>query len=149
MTPEERREILEMVASGKISADEASTLLQGDEPAQSIASPSTEQVIPVEEESADPMKGAAAQSPSGAAAPSKRGRWLHIHINDLKSGNRRVSVNVPLGLVRAGLALGESVAPELGRFNWSGLTTALDEQGGMIVEVKDEEDGEHVQIFVD
>lgn len=152
MTPEERREILEMVASGKISADDASTLLQGGEPVQNADMPTSEKVIPVEEESVDPTKGAAIQ-PSGdtsALSKPKRGRWLHIHVNDLKSGERRVSVNVPLGFVRAGLALGQKVAPELRRFTWDDIADALvDEQGGMIVEVKDEMDGEHVQIFVD
>ena len=154
MTPEERREILEMVASGKISADDASTLLQGGEPVQNANTPSSEseKVIPVEEESVDPTKGAAIQPRGDTSAPSKpkRGRWLHIHVNDLKSGERRVSVNVPLGFVRAGLALGQKVAPELRRFTWDDIADALvDEQGGMIVEVKDEMDGEHVQIFVD
>lgn len=152
MTPEERREILEMVASGKISADDASTLLQGGEPVQNADMPTSEKVIPVEEESVDPTKGAAIQ-PSGdtsALSKPKRGRWLHIHVNDLKSGERRVSVNVPLGFVRAGLALGQKVAPELRRFTWDDIAGALvDGQGGMIVEVKDEMDGEHVQIFVD
>jgi hypothetical protein len=144
MTPDERREILEMVASGKMSADEASTLLQDDGPAKDPVVPPVEQVIPVEEERPEPAKKAAESS-----APALRGRWLHIHVSDLKSGNRRVSVNVPLGLVRAGLALGGSVVPELRRFDWNDITAALlDEQGGMIVEVKDEEDGEHVQIFV-
>lgn len=150
MTSEERREILEMVASGKISADDASILLQSGEPAKSVESSPAEQMIPVEEESADPIKGAAAQPRGEAVAPSRRGRWLHIHVNDLKSGERRVSVNVPLGFVRAGLALGRSVAPELGRFTWDDIADALlEEQDGMLVEVKDELDGEHVQIFVD
>ncbi len=152
MSPEARREILEMVASGKISADDASTLLQGDEAARSVESPPAEQAIPIEEESVDPIKGAAIQPSGEAAAPSKarRGRSLHIHVSDLKSGNRRVSVNVPLGFVRAGLALGQRVAPELRGFTWDDIASALaDEQDGMIIDVKDERDGEHVQIFVD
>ena len=150
MTPEERREILEMVASGKISADEASALLQGDTPAKSADTPPAEQVIPVEEERPEPVKKVADRPATETTPSALRGRWLHIHVSDLKSGSRRVSVNVPLGLVRAGLALGESVVPELRRFNWNDITAALlDEQGGMIVEVKDEEDGEHVQIFVE
>lgn len=150
MTPEERLEILEMVASGKMSAGDASTLLQGDETAKSVETPPAEKVIPVEEESTEPAKKEPAAEAGQPGAPAQRGRWLHIHVNDLKSGNRRVSLNVPLGLVRAGLALGESVAPELRRFSWNDITSALlDEQGGMIVEVQDEEDGEHVQIFVD
>jgi hypothetical protein len=147
MTPEERREILALVASGKIGADEASALLQGNGPAKA---PPVEQVIPVEEESAEPVEKAGDVTAGEAVAASRRVRQLHIHVNDLKSGSRRVSVNVPLGFLRAGLALGESVAPQMRRLNWNEITTALlDEQGGMIVEVNDEEDGKHVQIFVD
>jgi hypothetical protein len=34
--------------------------------------------------------------------------------------------------------------------SWDDINAALlDEQSGMIVEVKDEDDGEHVQIFID
>jgi hypothetical protein len=51
------------------------------------------------------VKAAQEVAPAKSAAPS-RGRWLHVHVNDLKSGNRRVAVNIPLRLVQAGLAFG-------------------------------------------
>jgi hypothetical protein len=150
MTPDERREILERVASGKISAEQAATMLQDDTPAGSTEKPVAEQVIPVEEESSEPVTKTSVAAAEKPPASPDRGRWLHIHVNDLKTGGRRVSVNIPLGLLRAGLNLGGRVAPELHRFDWSEISSALlDEQGGMIVEVKDEVDGEHVQIFVD
>lgn len=152
MTTEERRQILDLVAAGKLSAAEAMTLLQGDAPATppaSAAQEATEQRIPVEEG----VKAAKEEAQTALAAQRsvvKRSRWLHIHVNDLKSGERRVSVNVPLGLLQAGLSLGGRVSPELRRFSWDDISAALfDEQDGMIVEVKDEEDGEHVQIFID
>ncbi|MDT8307504.1 MAG: hypothetical protein RRC07_16345 [Anaerolineae bacterium] len=145
MNADERREILDLVAAGKLSPEQASLLLQGEPATVSAlagAAEQAEQVIPVEEDEVEMVK----QEEKG----EPRGRWLHIHVNDLKSGDRRVSVNVPLGLLRAGLALGGQVSPELRRFSWDDLSAALiDEQGGLIVEVKDEEDGEHVQIFVD
>lgn len=151
MTPEERRQILEMVATGKISADDATNLLQSETPAAAAparAAEPGEQLIPVEE---DEVRPANVSAPAGKATPEAgRGRWLHVHVNDLKSGSRRVSVNLPLRLVQAGLAFGGQFSPELRRFDWEEFNAALlDEQGGMIVEVKDEEDGEHVQIFID
>lgn len=149
MTPEERREVLGLVATGKISVDEAARLLHGEPAAAATAGEKATaggDWIPVEEEAAKPARELA---PVKATA-SGRGRWLHVHVNDLKSGSRRVAVNIPLRLVQAGLALGGQFAPELKSFNWDEINAALlDEQGGMIVEVKDEEDGEHVQIFID
>lgn len=151
MTADERREILDLVAAGKLSADQAMTLLQSETPAAKAEPESAEQVIRVEEED---LEGAKEKSPAVLATKegkdAGRGRWLHIHVNDLKSGDRRVSVNVPLGFLRAGLAWGGNIAPELRRFNFDDLSAAiLDEQDGMLVEVRDEEDGEHVQIFID
>lgn len=153
MTTEERRHILDLVAAGKLSAAEAMTLLQGDAPATfpiSAAQEATEQRIPVEDEEVKAAKEEARTALTEERGVATRGRWLHIHVNDLKSGERRVSVNVPLRLLQAGLSLGGHVSPELRRFSWDDLSAALlSEQGGMIVEVKDEEDGEHVQIFID
>ena len=149
MTPEERREILGLVAAGKINVDEAARILQGEPPAAAPAaekSPPDEEWIRVEDED---VKAAQEVAPAKSTAPT-RGRWLHVHVNDLKSGNRRVAVNIPLRLVQAGLTFGGQFAPELKGFNWNDINAALlDEQGGMIVEVKDEEDGELVQIFID
>lgn len=152
MTAEERRQILDLVAAGKLSAGEAMTLLQGEmpnAPVEGAAQGAAEQVIPVEEE-VEVTKEEAQSAFAKGNGSAQRGRWLHIHVNDLKSGDRRVSVNVPLRLVQAGLSLGGHISPELRRFDWDNISAALlDEQDGMIVEVKDEEDGEHVQIFID
>jgi hypothetical protein len=155
MTADERREILDLVAAGKLSADQAMKILQSEVPAVDVRAEGGEQVIRVEEEDVESAGAMKAEESAVVTATKEgkgggRGRWLHIHVNDLKSGDRRVSVNVPLGFLRAGLAWGGNIAPELRRFSFDDLSAAiLDEQDGMLVEVRDEEDGEHVQIFID
>ena len=62
----------------------------------------------------------------------------------------KVNVNLPLGLVSAGLRIGQRYAPELHGVDWD---TLLDEiqrgANGKLVEVEDQEDNERVEVFVD
>lgn len=164
-TGEERRKILEMVAAGKISAAEAAELLNvGAEPlsetgAASESSPGGSDVAEAQEppspaETAAPSSSAkepememAGKGPTGTS-PSPR--WLRIRVNDLESGRSKVRVNVPLGFMKLGLQIGGSFAPELQNLDWEEFATSLAKTGGgMLVEVEDEEDGEHVQIYVE
>ncbi|MFW5941459.1 MAG: SHOCT-like domain-containing protein [Chloroflexota bacterium] len=142
-TSEERRKILEMLAEGKISTAEAADLLgsvttgdaeQGDE-AQTAASPAVEKPATAGE--------------SGKQV-ARNPRWLHIRVADLKSGRRKVAVNIPLQLVKLGAQLGSGFAPELDRIDWDLLNSSLTgDEGRALVDIQDEEDGEHVQIYVD
>lgn len=149
-TAEERQKILEMVAAGKITAQEAAALLN---PAGEM-----EQEAPVAAgEAAAPEASAvakAAETPVAAEkekAPAGSGpSWLRIQVSDSVSGRSKVSVNIPLRLMKAGLQIGSSFAPELRNVDWDRLSTSLAEgDGGLLVEVQDEEDGEHVRIFVE
>ena len=164
-TPEERRKILEMVASGKLSAGEAADLLPAAGASAATEGPETttqatakeEAHAAVAEEPAAPKEPAGALATAAATAPdapqppevTTNGRWLNIRVEDMKSGRRRVAVKVPLRLVRFGLRLGSAFTPELERFDWDTLSTELAQGGGMLVDVQDDEDGERVQIFVE
>ncbi len=75
--------------------------------------------------------------------------WLHVRVNDLRTGKSRVSVNVPMRLVRYGLAIGRRYAPELDELDWEQISGLLGAEKGMLIEVEDQEDGEHVQIYID
>lgn len=152
-TVEERHKILEMVAAGKISAQEAASLLNATAPDEV-----REQVprIPAPPETPDvPAKAKAREALSVPVKetqhrPATGASWLRIRVNDLTSGRNKVSVNIPLRLMRVGLQLGSSFAPELRNVDWDTLSTSLAEgEGGLLVEVQDEEDGEHVRIFVE
>ena len=164
-TSEERQKILEMVAGGKISAQEAASLLnaglRGPEEEEETGSSAPEAPAapqaPVAEHPLE--KGADLPAPaddeqrrvketSGSTPTSPS--WLRVRINDLDSGRSKVSVNIPLGLMKAGLQLGHSFAPGLGDVDWHHFSETLTKDGGgLLVEVQDEDDGEHVRIFIE
>jgi len=121
---EDRAKILQMVSEGKIDAEQAADLLN-----------------------ALRSKGA----PDVPPAPhSGKTRWLRIRVTNLETGRAKVNVNLPFGLVRAGLKIGSHFAPEMQDIDWEELMTAIDEGAeGKLVDVEDIEDGEKVEIFVD
>jgi hypothetical protein len=73
-----------------------------------------------------------------------------VRVTDLVSGKTKVSVNIPFGLMEWGLQIGAQFAPEVGNLDFEQLKEML-QSGveGKIVDVIDEEDGEHVEIFVE
>ncbi len=126
----ERTEILRLIESGKISTSEGLTLLNS-------LDKGTPQLPPKP------------QTPP-ASPLTTRGRWLRIRVTNLATQAPKVNVNLPLGLVSAGLRIGQRYAPELHGVDWD---TLLDEiqrgANGKLVEVEDQEDNERVEVFVD
>ena len=124
-TTEERMKILKMVEDEKISAKEGAKLLAALSSGQSTGAPS---------------------SRPRAGAP----RWLRVRVTDVATGRSKASVQIPLSLVDAGMKIGAHFAPEVEGVDMSNVMDAL--QAGMtgkIIDVMDEEDGEHVEIFVE
>jgi hypothetical protein len=123
-TPDERMQILKMIENKQITAEEGARLLAALE-----------------------GKGEAAPPPS----PNTQGKWLRVRVTDLKSGKRKVNVNIPLGLVDVGLKMGAKFAPVgLEGLDMNQIMTAIKSGGqGKIADVEDEEDSEHVEIFVE
>jgi hypothetical protein len=86
------------------------------------------------------------------AAPMSPGRlnkgWLRVRVTDMSTGKTKVNVNLPLGLVDAGMNIATQFAPEV---NFSQIAEAVrsGQLEGKIVDVMDEEDGEHIEVFVD
>lgn len=124
-TSEERIKILRMVEEGKITAEEGSKLLAAlSESRKSVRKPSLRSSL----------------SSSGA-------RWLRIRVTDMVSGKSKATVNLPLGLVDAGLNIASQYAPGIA---FDELVTAINAGAeGKIIDVMDEEDGEHVEIFIE
>jgi hypothetical protein len=77
-------------------------------------------------------------------------RWLRIRVTDVRTGRSKASVQIPLALVDAGMKIGAHFAPEVEGVNMSNVMEAL-RSGvtGKIIDVTDEEDGEHVEIYVE
>lgn len=124
---EERMKILKLIEEGKISAEEGAKLLSA---------------------LSDSRKG----PPSPPRVPGTGGgaRMLRIRVTDTRTGRSKASVQIPLALVDAGLKIGAHFAPEVQGVDMSNVMEAL-RMGvtGKIIDVTDEEDGEHVEIFIE
>jgi hypothetical protein len=124
---EERMKILKMIEEGKISADEGSKLLSA---------------------LSDTRRGnSTPPRPTGMGGTA---RWLRIRVTDTRTGRSKASVQIPLALVDAGMKIGAHFAPEVEGVDMSNVMEAL-RMGvtGKIIDVTDEEDGEHVEIYVE
>lgn len=122
-TSEERLKILKMVEEGKITAEEGAKLLAA--LARSRKPPQK-----------PPLRG-----PGGGA------RWLRVRITDMASGKAKATVNLPLGLVDAGLNIAAQYAPGVA---FDELIEAIKAGAeGKIIDVVDEEDNERVEIFIE
>ena len=126
-TVEERMKILKMIEEGKISAEDGAKLLAA--LAESRKTPP-----PV----------------SGTAVAGGEARWFRVRVTDLVTGRPKVNVNIPMGLVNVGIKMGARFAPGLEADQMQAVAEALKSGAvGKIVDVTDEEDGEHVEIFVE
>ena len=122
---EERMKILKMIEEGKLSAEEGTKLLVALSEKRTSTAPR------------------ASGMPGGA-------RWLRIRVTDVRTGRSKASVQIPLALVDAGLKIGAHFAPEVEGVDMSNVMEAV-RSGvqGKIIDVTDEEDGEHVEIYVE
>ncbi len=122
-TTEERMRILRMIQEGKITAEEGAKLLSA-----------------LRESRKDPR----------VVIPSKgTGKgMMRVRVTDMLTGKAKVSVNLPLGLVDAGMSIASQYAPDV---NFGQIADAIrsGQMEGKIVDVIDEEDGEHIEVFID
>jgi hypothetical protein len=117
--------ILKMIEDGKLSPEEGTKLL-----------------IALSEK----------RPPTPPRPPGKPGgpRWLRIRVTDVNTGRSKASVQIPLALVDAGMKIGAHFAPEVEGVNMSNVMDAVRSgMTGKIIDVTDEEDGEHVEIYVE
>ncbi len=77
-------------------------------------------------------------------------RWLRVRITDLDSDRASVNVNLPINMVNVGLKMGARFIPEFEGLDLEELGEAL-RQGltGKIVDVVDEEDRQHVEVYIE
>ncbi len=122
VTQEERMRILKMIEEGKITAEEGARLLNA----------------------LGEKEGTRRSSLGGSA------RWLRIRVTDTKTGKIKASVQLPLSLIDAGLKIGAHFAPEVAGLDMNAIMQAFHgEMSGKIIDVVDEEDGEHVEISIE
>ena len=122
---EERMKILKMIEEGKLSVEEGTKLLAA----------LSEKRVPTPP-----------RPPGMGSAP----RWLRIRVTDVNTGRSKASVQIPLALVDAGMKIGAHFAPEVEGVDMSNVLEAVRSgMTGKIIDVTDEEDGEHVEIYVE
>jgi hypothetical protein len=117
----ERLQILRILEQGKISAKEAAELLAA------VDRPRAEE-----------------------EAAAVRGRWMRVRVTDIRTGKVKVNVRVPMGLLDVGLRMGARFMPKTSSVDPQELLGAIRSgQTGKIVDLEDQEDGEHVEIYID
>jgi hypothetical protein len=126
-TTEERMKILKMIDEGKISAEEGAKLLSALSESRSRA-----------------MTGGGLNRGAGNA------RWLRVKVTDVATGRSKATVQIPIGLLDAGMKIGAHFAPEVEGVDLTQIMEAV-RSGvtGKVVDVIDDEDGEHVEIYVE
>jgi carbohydrate-binding DOMON domain-containing protein len=124
-TAEERMKILKMIEEGKISAEEGAKLLATLSERRQAVGPGTSRGF-------------------GGA------RWLRVRVTDVATGRAKATVQLPLNLLDAGMKIGAHFAAEVNGVDMSTIMEALRSgMTGKIIDVIDEKDGEHVEIFVE
>ena len=140
----DRKEILDLLSQGKITAEEAAEMLSKLTAETAVsekeAPPVVEKVIEVEKETAVPEK----QPAAAKNGPS----WFKVRVRNLETGKNKVSVNIPIRMFKFGMKIGRKFTNELDDLNWNDVDGMMKNmQSGMIVEVQDEESNEHVQVY--
>jgi hypothetical protein len=135
-TTEERMKILTMVQEGKITPEDAAQLLEAIN------------------------EGARGRGPTGGPTPppppempgglGRKPRWLRVRVTDTNTGRPRVNVRLPVSMVNVGLKMGSRFAPNVEGLDANQLMQIIESgEVGQIVDVYDDEDGEHVEVFLE
>jgi len=130
VSTEERMRILMMIQEGKISASEGARLIEAlDDLSETAPSP---------------------PQPSRGFDSGKKPRYLRVLITDTDSGKARVNVRLPVSLINSGMRMGARFAPDIEGLDMEDLNAWLNSgEVGQIVDIFDEEDGEHVEVFLE
>jgi len=73
-----------------------------------------------------------------------------VRVTDSETGKPRVNVRLPVGMVSVGLKMGAKYAPQIEGFDSNELMQIIESgELGQIVDVYDDDDGEHVEVFLE
>ena len=171
---ETREEILNLLARGKISIDEAVELLDHSS-GQTDSSPGNEPIYKAEVEqgsdAAEAVKIKVGDDLATEKIPakekdiqandirqseiknngnSKQPRWLRVQVVNSETGKNKVTVNVPFAMVKFGLGIAQVFSPEIKGVDLNEINELFSNaDAGILVDVQDEDSNEHVKIFFD
>lgn len=132
---EERMRILMMIQEAKISAAEGARLIEA---------------LDEIKEKPKTSRSSASDKSSLHSTGVQKPRFLRVRVTDSDSGKTRVNVRLPVSLISSGLRLGAKFAPEIEGLDEDTLKIWLNSgEIGQVVDVFDEEDGEHVEVFLE
>jgi hypothetical protein len=130
MKSEDRLKVLKMVQEGKITVEQATSLLEA-----------------LEEAPAGKVSAAPA---AAAASPTQPARWLRVRVTDTDTGRPRVNIRLPISVVSAGIKMGMRFSPQVEGMDMEQLVAWINSgEVGQVVDVIDDEDGEHVEVFIE
>jgi hypothetical protein len=128
-TETEKLKILQMIQSGKITADQGIELLNACSTSESNTA------------------GLSAAS-SGGRAPSAH--WVRVIVTDMTSGKRRVNVRMPAGLVNTGTKFGARLSIDRQNLDPAILRESIRSgKIGKILDVADDDEQERVEIYLE
>jgi len=125
---EEKMMILKMLQEGKITANEAAILLES-------------------LDSGSKKKEAEKQS---EGSQKTEGKFFRVSITDTTTGKSRANIRMPLSVMGIGMRFGAHFAPQIDGVESEQLMDAIrNGQVGKIIDVFDDDDGEHVEIYIE
>ncbi|MEN6434914.1 MAG: hypothetical protein ABFD14_07580 [Anaerolineaceae bacterium] len=126
---EERMQVLKMIQQGTISAEQGLQLLTALE---------------------EKPKGATSSQKQEATFPGRGGRWFRMRVTEMSTGKTRVNIRMPISVLSAGMKMGARLSPEIEGMDIEKLISIVRSgETGQIVDVFDQEDGEHVEVFIE
>ncbi len=125
VTSEERLKILTMIQEGRITAEEGMRLLET-------------------------LKSEGPTAGSITESTPKGPRWLHVRVTELTTGKSRVNIRLPVGVINAGMKMGARFSTNLEGMDMHEVMQHIQSGDvGQIVDVTDDEEGEHVEVFLE
>lgn len=122
---DERMRVLQMIQDGVISAEDGIRLLDSLEQTEKITTPSPE-------------------------AAGRTAKYFRVRVTDTQSGKTRVNVRLPVSVINAGVKMGARFSPQVEGLDMQELMQYIRSGTiGKIVDVFDDEDGEHVEVFLE
>jgi len=125
---EEKMMILKMLQEGKISANEAAILL----------------------ETLDSGSKKKEEKKQSDESRKNEGKFFRVSITDTVTGRSRANIRLPLSVMGIGMKFGAHFAPQIEGVESEQLMDAIrNGQVGKIIDVFDDDDGEHVEIYIE
>ena len=125
---EEKMMILKMLQEGKISANEAANF------------------------TGDLDSGSKKKEDKKQSDESRKteGKFFRVSITDTITGRTRANIRMPLSVMGIGMKFGAHFAPQIDGVESEQLMDAIrNGQVGKIIDVFDDDDGEHVEIYIE